>query len=205
MPQILKTDVRARITEAGALAFAHKGYRAAKMADIAAQAGVSTGNVYRYFPGKEALFHQVIDDGFVKRFDALLDRRVRALANVDHGGSLDDAKRAADEMLRFWIEHRLRVVVLLDRAEGSAHEGFGAQFVDRLVELTCDHLRRLNRGRPLPQVVPFTLENIFHTSRRAIVAILEHHEDPTDIRTAFEAFWSFQVTGLAGFEEWVLQ
>lgn len=46
---------RARIVEAALACFVEKGFHQTGMRDIAAAAGVSLGNLYNHFPGKEAL------------------------------------------------------------------------------------------------------------------------------------------------------
>jgi AcrR family transcriptional regulator len=48
------------IIEAGLAEFAARGFEAARMADVAARAGVSNGTVFRYFPTKEALFEAAV-------------------------------------------------------------------------------------------------------------------------------------------------
>lgn len=207
MAQKLKSEVRARIVEAAEQVFADKGLPSAKMSDIAELAGISAGNLYRYFPGKEALFDAIVDAEFVARFDALLTRRVRALTHLPVAKRGSDMKPdgAALEMLEFFVAHRRRVVILLDRNGGSPFAGFESRFVERLVELTVAHLRARAGTRPLDALVPFTLTSIFHASRLAIVSILETHAERDDIERAFRAFWSFQLAGLAGFEAWVLE
>jgi AcrR family transcriptional regulator len=47
--------------EAALELFSHQGYRATSVRDIAAAAGVSTGNVYHHFPDKETLFRTLLD------------------------------------------------------------------------------------------------------------------------------------------------
>src|SRR5512144_1950487 len=42
--------------------FSHRGYGATSVRDIAAAAGVSTGNLYHHFPDKEAIFKTLLDD-----------------------------------------------------------------------------------------------------------------------------------------------
>jgi len=202
MAQVLKPEVEARILRAAEEVFARDGYRGAKVATIAKAAGLSAGNVYRYFSSKAVLFSWVLDPDFVARFDSLLDRRVQALATTDLRALGDGARAAAEEMLSFWIAHRLRVVILLDRCAGSDHEGFGDRFVARLVELTEAQLAA-ERGAPLDPLVRPTLTRIFESSRRAVVSILESHDDEETIREAFAAFWSFQLAGLEGFRRWV--
>lgn len=199
--QRLKEDVRDRILEAAELVFAESGYGGAKMGAIAKAAQISTGNVYRYFDNRDALFYAVFTDEFVQQFDTLVEKRVASLVALSEVDRLNEAARAdADELLEFWITNRRRVVVLLDRADGSAFEGFKDQFIDRLVKLTTTKFKR--QALRVTKLTRFTLRNIFETSVRAIVSILETYEKPSQIREAFEAFWSYQLAGLAGFERY---
>ena len=54
---------RVEILRAAAACFTERGFRATHMRDVARRAGLSTGAVYRYFPGKEELFKAVIEWG----------------------------------------------------------------------------------------------------------------------------------------------
>lgn len=58
--QYLKTDVRNRILESAEKEFQQNGYLNASIRTIAENAGISLGNVYRYFSNKEALFSAVL-------------------------------------------------------------------------------------------------------------------------------------------------
>jgi AcrR family transcriptional regulator len=203
MPQVQKAEVRARIVAAATASFAERGFVGATMGDIAARAELSTGNVYRYFRGKDALFDAVIDDAFVARFSQLLEARVASLTGLAVVSELDpEARQRQAELLAFWCTHRLRVVILLDRCEGTRHAGYGARFVERLVALTEQHLER-RAGAPLPEHTRFVLQPIFDGTRRTLVSILSSWSTEADIRAAFAAFWSFQLAGLAGLEQGV--
>jgi len=50
-----QTDRRAEILDAAQRCFARSGFHQASMQEICAEAGMSPGNLYRYFPSKEAL------------------------------------------------------------------------------------------------------------------------------------------------------
>jgi TetR/AcrR family transcriptional regulator, repressor for uid operon len=50
-----ESDRRAHILAAAERAFLQKGFHAASMQDVAAEAKMSPGNLYRYFPSKEAI------------------------------------------------------------------------------------------------------------------------------------------------------
>jgi AcrR family transcriptional regulator len=51
----LQSDRRAEILEAAQRCFVRSGFHGASMQDICTEAGMSPGNLYRYFPSKEAL------------------------------------------------------------------------------------------------------------------------------------------------------
>ena len=51
----LQSDRRAEILAAAQRCFVRSGFHGASMQDICAEAGMSPGNLYRYFPSKEAI------------------------------------------------------------------------------------------------------------------------------------------------------
>ncbi len=64
MPKVSEAYTDARRTEIVAAAsrcFAEHGFRATQMRDVAKQAGLSTGALYRYFASKEELSRAVVD------------------------------------------------------------------------------------------------------------------------------------------------
>ena len=102
-------------------------------------------------------------------------------------------------MLDFWARHRLEVVILLDRAQGTAQASFGERFVDALVALTVRQLRRAHPGVRLGAESRFVVRRIFENTRSTLASILEHHPDEREMRAAVVAFWSYQIAGLRGF------
>src|SRR5690242_15568423 len=50
-----QSDRRTEILDAAERCFARAGFHQASMQDICSEAGMSPGNLYRYFPSKEAL------------------------------------------------------------------------------------------------------------------------------------------------------
>lgn len=204
MVRKLNDDVRVRLEHAACEVFAEAGYRGATIATIAARAEVSTGNVYRYFADKDALFYTVLPDEFAARFLRLVRRRVKDLAASSALTAPDaEAKASADALLGFWVQNRLAVITLLDRAQGSRHEGFAAHFVELLMRETVATLEASRGGTQLDPVERLVLTQIFTNTVRTIVALLEAHTDEDETRRAFAGFWSHQLAGLAGFTKWV--
>ena len=186
MTQVLKAAVRERILAAGREAFFERGYHRAALADIARRAGVSTANIYRYYPAKSALFEAVLPDELIARHDELLDARIDALV-----GPVDPAPTAAD-LLDFWVEHRLAVATLLD------HDGHTTpQLLPPGLRATPHRARRADPRRPrCPPAHRRLLVIVFDNTRRAIAAILRSTADPDELRALIAGFWSYQVPGL---------
>jgi AcrR family transcriptional regulator len=87
-----KSDVtRERILDSAALVFSEKGYAGARLADIAAAAGIQTGSLYYHFPGRDELVEEVLRQGVARTHDSVRER-VEALPD---GASALDRVRAA--------------------------------------------------------------------------------------------------------------
>jgi AcrR family transcriptional regulator len=59
--QRIRDEQREKILTAARKVFAYKGFTATKMADIAAEAGVSYGLAYHYFANKEKIFSALVE------------------------------------------------------------------------------------------------------------------------------------------------
>lgn len=192
MAQVQKPEVRERIVAAALEVFSVRDFRDAAMADIAARAGVATANIYRYFPNKAALFEAVLPDELIAAHDRLLDARVGALA---------DPRRPvgpAEELLAFWVAHRVAVATLLDHQGETTRSDYAGRFVARLI----DHVES-TLDPPLAAVDRELLVLVFDNTRRALAAMLRANDDPERLRTAIEGFWSYQVPGLDGLIGWI--
>lgn len=187
MVQVLKPAVRERIEQAALRCFAEQGYPGTSMARIAAVAGTAVANVYRYVPSKQALLEAVVPAELADRHDRLLDHRVAALAE---GVARSEA---ADELLAFWLDHRLAVAVLLDRAEGTPYAGYPEAFVARLVA----HVEQALPGDPGGDQREL-LHLVFDNTRRALAVVLRTARDREHAQRLVHGFWSYQLPGLDG-------
>ena len=188
MVQVLKPAVRARIQDAALRCFATDGYPGTSMAAVAAAAHTASANVYRYYASKQELFNAVVPQNLADRHDKLLDTRVAALTQ-----EAANAQAAAAELLAFWLDHRLAMVVLLDRAEGTHFAHYPPAFVQRLV----GHAEQALNGRPSPAQYEI-LKLVFDNTRRAIARILATGTDREETAALITAFWSYQLPGLNG-------
>ncbi|HET9931287.1 MAG TPA: helix-turn-helix domain-containing protein, partial [Polyangiaceae bacterium] len=82
MAQRQKDEIRKRLLSAALEVFSEVGFAAATVAEVAARAQVSTGNVYRYFASKEVLLREALPATFVSELKAMTRARVDALGAV---------------------------------------------------------------------------------------------------------------------------
>jgi AcrR family transcriptional regulator len=193
MVQVLKPAVRDRIQDAALRCFAAHGYPGTSMATVAAAAETAPANLYRYYASKQELFDAVIPRDLADRHDTLLDTRVAALTQ-----ETANAPTSAAELLGFWLDHRLAMVVLLDRADGTPFADYPAAFVRRLVM----HAEQSLNGGPSPAHNEI-LQLVFDNTRRAIARILATGTDREHTAALITAFWSYQIPGLNGLREFI--
>ena len=78
---------RERILEAARKRVAAGGFREARIAAVAAEAGISTGMIYRYFPSKGDLFVEVLSVA-VENEVAILREEIRRMVLEELRGAL---------------------------------------------------------------------------------------------------------------------
>ncbi len=199
MAQVLKEEVERAIRRAALEVFARDGYEGATMAAMGREAGVSTGNIYRYFGSKEALFEAVIPDALAKTLMALVEARVAALRGVTDLSQLPPQapfRLFSAELLWLCISHRHAVVVLLARARGTPHADFGQRLTRRLVELAQAHFQALPRARQLTPPERFLLERIYRNLLGVLVEALAEWSEPDAITAAVRAYERYHLAGL---------
>lgn len=94
MPKVTdeyRAERRAQIMAAARRCFVRNGFHASSMQDLVAEAGMSSGALYRYFPSKEAVIEAIAADN--------LDQVVAVLAGAIEAGASPQA--AIAEVLEF--------------------------------------------------------------------------------------------------------
>lgn len=197
--QVLKEEVRQRLQAAALREFASAGFEGTSLAKVAQRAGMATANVYRYYESKEALFDSVVPVELVKRHWRLLEASVHSLSHLTDRSAAPHGTAEGGALLDFWIEHRLAVAILLDRAQGTRHAGVAERFVKRMVAATMEELERAQPGLALSPSERLVLEQIFEGTRRCLATILFTLKDEAAIRESVEAFRRYQRAGLQNF------
>lgn len=112
--KLLKEEMRQRIVEAARDEFFQSGYARASMRAIAQQAGMTVGNIYLYFPGKEQLF------------DAIVGETVRQIQEITRlpSANNDTIRKMADALRATFVQNRVEFMILVTRSSGSKYENY---------------------------------------------------------------------------------
>ena len=156
---------RSQIVAAAADVFTRDGYVATSMADIAEQAGLSMGGLYRYFASKEELFGVLAHE----YLDLLLHTLEEAWGEL----SVRPAKGVVDinrALVGFWAHHA-GLSRVLDEAAAVAPEHLDAVNGARAKAVAGISRRlvvagRVPEERSLPRLVDLLLEMTLRASRQ---------------------------------------
>ncbi|MEM0531339.1 TetR/AcrR family transcriptional regulator [Zongyangia sp. HA2173] len=133
-----KEEIRQNILKAAADEFAAVGYRQASMRKIAEKSGITPGNIYAYFEGKDDLFDQVTAP--------TVTELARFLEEVYKGADINQnsVQQITDAVADIFIKNRKGFLILTDASAGSKHENIKGHIVDAVEKrLTGEFLPRL--------------------------------------------------------------
>jgi len=114
---------KGRIEDAAKQLFIRQGFHATSMRNIAARAGTSLGNLYNYYPTKEAILGSIIS-----KYQQVVDDRLRSMFDeIEDPLNPDDLKRFARLVKQMVNEH---------------HEFWLLMYID-VLEFENQHFRKM--------------------------------------------------------------
>ena len=120
-------ETKKKILDSAMEEFLDKGFMSASLRTIAANAGLTTGAMYRHFKDKDALFCALVDDAIDASTKAVM------MADISHHLDLDnivskkhfeEEDRHTNELLNYIFDNFDAFTLLLTKASGSTHEHF---------------------------------------------------------------------------------
>ncbi len=198
--QTKKEEIRTQICETALKQFAENGFKGTTMAHIAKAAGISVGNIYRYYMNKEDLFYSIITPALVTRLKSFLTKRKEALRGMDfiESRTADSFNTMAKEYNQFLVDYRLHFLVIMSKAEGTIYEGVKDEIVSLLENLTYQYIDSLDSKQDT-QLTPqkkFLIRVIYDNFINALVSIAKNYRDAEDARLLLEGYIQYHHFGL---------
>ena len=189
--QELKEAVRKSIVDAALHEFLAKGYGRTSMRGIASRAGITHGNIYRYFDSKEVLYQSLVG----KSEGALLTGLEAALvvfdSRIDVPTQLD---RLAQSLCQLVMDHRDNLMLLL---EGGPPEKV-ARMRTRTIHMISDFFRsHIGPGAPFEDefFLDLTSGNVY----RGFLEIVRRHEEREWTAKNLNLLVRYHLFGIANF------
>ena len=111
MARVTEEHIEARksqILDASWTCFARNGYHRTTMQDIATEAGISAGAIYRYFDGKEAVL------AAINQRSQALGRALVAAAASDDGDPIRSISIIGEAMMRFFYDPEFETIARIN-------------------------------------------------------------------------------------------
>ncbi len=130
--QYLKKEIRESIIAAAIDEFKEHGYADASIRNIANNAEISLGNIYRYFANKEALYFAVINP-FLSSIKQVIEQEIVFESS--------DMRQASDILVKFLVEHSDELLII--RKGNSVHY---EAFIDYLVQSISSKIKEMMKS-----------------------------------------------------------
>ncbi len=144
--QYQKEDVRKRIVDAAKTEFLRVGFYRASMLQISNRARVPIGNLYRYFASKEALFDSIVGTAKERILEVIkgglgLTVKSDALPKQETILKMD---KVSDNFLEIARDYQKEMILLLQKSNGSKHDGFIEEVVGYVKDLLNERVKASN-------------------------------------------------------------
>ncbi|GAB4521335.1 MAG: hypothetical protein Fur0018_01730 [Anaerolineales bacterium] len=142
------SDTRTRILQAALQVFSQKGYHAARVDDIVAEAEASKGAVYFHFPSKESIFLALVD-----QFAGLLEAKLRQAIASERDG-IHGVHAALKTGLDTFARHQdlAKIFLVQSVGLGEAFEARRMDILNRYADVIHDYLQKAVSDGSIPPI-----------------------------------------------------
>ncbi|PKL44363.1 MAG: hypothetical protein CVV41_06925 [Candidatus Riflebacteria bacterium HGW-Riflebacteria-1] len=199
--QTLKKSVRHSIEKTALKLFAASGYENTTMAEVAAAAGISTGNIYRYHANKEELLYAIIPESFVEICLQTIRSKVALIEGMSSrqvAGS-KELRLGNERLLKFLFAHRSKILVLMRGCAGTRLTDFRNVVRQTVIDSVFEHFASLAKSSLSRKKLPdrILLAVIYDNLICAATSILGADATEKCLREAFKGLLAYHLNGMA--------
>jgi len=155
-----KDDIRNRILAAAHKAFASKGVRQTSIKQIAADAGIAVGNVYRYFKSKDSIFVAICQPMLNEMEAYAHSENSPHYQTLDIFTSEDYQETMIDNFLTLVKKYKTEFRLLLLESTGTPLEGYFDRFAKSQAETGWTYINSMKAKYPQikAEISPYFVE-----------------------------------------------
>ena len=178
------TETKKNLLESAKKEFLEKGFTAASLRTIAANAGVTTGAMYRHFKDKDAFFCALVDDAIeeVTKTVMLADsENHKDLESPRMQEHFDLEKKFVKDFIDYMFDNFDAFTLLLTKSAGSTHEHFQEEICE-LYTKKCEETFNWMYDHKIAakKVSPMTIHFMASTIINAYCDIITHNMTKED-------------------------
>lgn len=176
--KVKSESIRKSILEAAKIEFYNKGYKEANIREIASAAGITPGNIYRYYGSKAELFEAIVGHVNLRITEITqLKKSVFADKLKSSGGFI---KIILGVVFDWLIKYRYEVAIIFNRSEGSPYEGVKQKFISFAGESILSTMK--NKDRDLAMLYSYT------TISSVLVVLTTRFDKPKEMKDLLMKF-----------------
>ena len=177
-------ETKNKLLESAKKEFLEKGFNGASLRTIAANAGVTTGAMYRHFKDKDAFFCALVDDviDYTTKMVMLADTQNHALFDaMAIKNHMDSETEYANAMIDYMYDNFDAFTLLLTKSAGSTHEHFQDEICDLYTENFDKIYKWMYKNKiATKKIPPMTVHVIASTVINAYCEIILHKMEKKD-------------------------
>jgi AcrR family transcriptional regulator len=153
-----RADAERRIAAAALEAFAERGYNATTTSEIARQAGVAEGTIFRYYPTKKDLLVRVVAPVAAQLLAPVVRRNLEAILTAAHDTPESLMRAIIADRLALVRDHPsiMRVLAQEVPINPDLRDQFRTAIFDQLFPLALDAITRFQRAGQIASDLPPT-------------------------------------------------
>jgi AcrR family transcriptional regulator len=138
--QYLKEEVYERIIFSALQEFREKGYINSSIRTIAKNAGIASGNVYRYFESKEELFNKIMGPVYnqLMTYISDIEKANYSEANI-YCHPMSEINQIKNMIMEIFKDYSTELLILIDNSKGTKYENIKKDlilFTDNILKKT---------------------------------------------------------------------
>ncbi|MFZ3589916.1 TetR/AcrR family transcriptional regulator [Bacillus sp. DJP31] len=182
--QTLKDDIRNRILIAALTEFGEFGYSNSSMRRIASSAGITTGNIYRYFRNKDDLFRELLHPTYEKFVEYTLNikEEIEKTYTRDATEVFQYIRMVDETVVELLKDSSTEVKILLVLSDDSSYEGLRLDLVAIIKQILEKVFQTSKDCITLPSSDLLTIQMYATMIIEGICLILRDHKDGHTIK-----------------------
>lgn len=198
MVQYKKDNIKERIDYAALKIFGEKGYKNTKISDVAAEADVSVGNIYRYYKNKEEIFYSVAPENVLEELKNILTNKVILAKNRDANemNSINKFQLINEKFVEYMVANREQVLVMISGSEGTRYEGAKCKIINYIIENVKEYYSKKSNEIIHDSMNYGIIRIIYEKLIEMMMHVLKESESPEEIRKSFEIINFYHLFGV---------